>query len=169
MQKHLVKGVKIGIFFSVGIVILYLVYHRQNVAFQSDCGIKGIAEENCSLLQKVASDISNANYFWVIITMFLFMITNILRALRWKMMFKAIGYNPKFINLFGTIMINYLANLGIPRSGEVIRAGLISKYEDIPVEKHLEPYLLTVYLMLLCWSLSLVWPYLSEEMTFLTI
>ena len=137
MQKHLVKGVKIGIFFSVGIVILYLVYHRQNVAFQSDCGIKGIAEENCSLLQKVASDISNANYFWVIITMFLFMITNILRALRWKMMFKAIGYNPKFINLLGTIMINYLANLGIPRSGEVIRAGLISKYEDIPIEKAL--------------------------------
>lgn len=52
-------------------------------------------------------------------------------------MLQAIGYDPKTINLFGTIMINYLANLGIPRSGEVIRAGLIAEYEHIPVEKAL--------------------------------
>lgn len=51
------------------------------------------------------------------------------------MMFVAIGYRPRMINLVGTIMINYLANLGIPRSGEVIRAGLLSGYEDIPIEK----------------------------------
>jgi len=137
MQKHLVKGVKVGIFFAVGMIILYLVYQRQNVAFQADCSVKDISVENCSLLKKVAGDIGNANYYWVIVTMLLFMLTNILRALRWKMMFNAIGYHPRFINLFGTIMINYLANLGIPRSGEVIRAGLISKYEDIPVEKAL--------------------------------
>ena len=52
-------------------------------------------------------------------------------------MFEAIGYSPRFINLLATIMVNYLANLGIPRSGEIIRAGLISQYEDIPVEKSL--------------------------------
>lgn len=137
MQKHLVKGIKVSVFFAVGIIILYLVYHRQNVAFQADCQLKGIAADQCSLLQKIAGDIGNANYFWVVITMMLFMLTNVLRALRWKMMFKAIGYQPKFINLLGTIMINYLANLGIPRSGEVIRAGLISQYEEIPVEKAL--------------------------------
>ncbi|MBK8348953.1 MAG: flippase-like domain-containing protein [Saprospiraceae bacterium] len=135
MRQHLAKGAKIGIFFTVGIVILYLVYRRQDIAFQADCAIKGIPSENCSLLNKIVEDISNANYYWVLITMLLFMATNIIRALRWKMMFKAIGYQPRFINLIGSIMINYLANLGIPRSGEIIRAGLISQYEDIPVEK----------------------------------
>ncbi|MBC7884760.1 MAG: flippase-like domain-containing protein [Saprospiraceae bacterium] len=137
MQKHLVKGAKVSIFFAVGLIILYLVYQRQNIAFQSDCAIKGTPATECSLLGKVWQDISEANYFWVTITMLLFMITNVIRALRWKMMFKALGYRPRFVNLFGTIMINYLANLGIPRSGEVIRAGLISKYENIPVEKAL--------------------------------
>lgn len=137
MRKHLAKSVKIGIFFAVGIVILYLVYQRQDVAFQADCALKGTPPDQCSLLNKIIQDISNANYFWVVITMVLFMITNVFRALRWKMMFNAIGYQPKMVNLFGTIMINYLANLGIPRSGEVIRAGLISQYEDIPVEKAL--------------------------------
>jgi uncharacterized protein (TIRG00374 family) len=137
MRQHLAKGVKVGLFFTVGIIILYLVYQRQNVAFQADCALKGIPLPSCSLLNKVVVDISGANYFWVLITMFLFMCTNALRALRWQMMFVALGYRPRLINLFGTIMINYLANLGIPRSGEVIRAGLIAEYEDMPVEKAL--------------------------------
>lgn len=63
------------------------------------------------------------------------MCTNIIRALRWQMMLQSLEYKPKFINLLGTIMINYLANLGIPRSGELIRAGILSSHEDIPVEK----------------------------------
>jgi len=137
MKKHLGTFAKVSIFFGVGIIMLYLVYQRQNVAFQADCFSKGTPASECSLLAKIISDISNANYFWIFITMLLFMLTNVMRALRWKMMFVALGYKPKFINLFGTIMINYLANLGVPRSGEVIRAGLISKYEDIPVEKAL--------------------------------
>lgn len=137
MRSNIAKLAKVGLFFAVGIIILYLVYQRQNVAFQADCALKGTPADQCSLISKIVEDITNANYFWVVMTMVLFMITNIFRALRWKMMLEAIGYSPKFINLFGTIMINYLANLGIPRSGEVIRAGLIARYEDIPVEKAL--------------------------------
>ena len=32
-------------------------------------------------------------------------------------------------------MIGYLANLGVPRSGEFLRATAISTYEDIPFQK----------------------------------
>lgn len=129
------KGLKVFVFFAVGAIILYLLYQRQDAAFRADCAIKGIAKEDCSLLSKIKDDISNANYYWVILSASLFMITNIFRALRWRMMFRALGYEPRMINLIGTIMINYLANLGIPRSGEVIRAGILSEYEDIPIEK----------------------------------
>lgn len=137
MRHHLAKGAKITIFFSVGIIMLFLVYKRQDIAFQADCAIKGTPTDQCSLLGKIFEDISGANYIWIVLSLGLFMVTNVFRALRWKMMLNAIGYQPKFINLIGTIMINYLANLGIPRSGEVIRAGLISQYENIPVEKAL--------------------------------
>ncbi len=135
MRSHLIKGFKISLFFGVGIIILFLVYQRQDTAYQAECALKGIPVTDCSLMAKIAADISNANYFWVAVIMVLFLMSNVLRALRWKMMFRAIGYEPRMINLFGTIMINYLANLGIPRSGEIIRAGLLSGYEDIPVEK----------------------------------
>jgi glycosyltransferase 2 family protein len=135
LRNHLAKVLKIALFFGVGIIILFLVYQRQDTAYQAECALKGIAATDCSLLAKIGTDISNANYFWVVVIMLLFMLSNVLRALRWRMMLNAIGYQPRMINLFGTIMINYLANLGIPRSGEVIRAGLLSGYEDIPVEK----------------------------------
>ncbi len=135
MLQHLFKAAKISVFFGVGFVLLYLVYKNQDAAYQSDCIIKGISPENCSLISKLIEDVSNAHFFWVIVPMIIFMMTNVLRALRWKMMLQAMGYEPKFYNLFGTIMVNYLANLGVPRSGEVIRAGLLSKYEDIPMEK----------------------------------
>ena len=135
MNKHLSKGLKISLFFAVGGIILFIVFKKQDAAFQADCAFKGIAASDCSLLSKIGNDISNANYYWILVTLVCFMITNLMRALRWQMMLNAIGYKPRLINLFGTVMINYLANLGIPRSGELIRAGLLSGYEDIPVEK----------------------------------
>lgn len=135
MFKHLLKAAKIALFFGVGFILLYLVYKNQDTAYQAECALKNIPVEDCSLIAKIIEDVSHAHFFWVLITMAIFMMTNVLRALRWKMMFLALGYKPRFYNLFGTIMVNYLANLGIPRSGEVIRAGLLSQYEDIPMEK----------------------------------
>lgn len=135
MPKSVKKAIKAAIFFFIGFFIFYLVYQRQNTAYQEECTFKNIPEESCSLLLKVWQDIQSADYRWIVLVLILFLLTNVSRALRWKMMLKSLGYQPKTINLFGTIMINYLANLGIPRSGEFIRAGLISTYEDIPVEK----------------------------------
>ena len=49
-------------------------------------------------------------------------------------MVESIGYKPKVYNVFFSIMIGYLANLTIPRIGEIARAGIISKYERIAFE-----------------------------------
>ena len=47
------------------------------------------------------------------------------------------GYYPSFINLTGAVLVNYLSNLGIPRSGDVFRVTIISAYEKIPFSKGL--------------------------------
>lgn len=135
MPKSVLKALKAAVFFCIGFIIFYLVYKRQNKSYQEECLIKNIPLSDCSLVDKVWSDMQNADYYWIGVILLLFMITNLIRALRWKMMFKGMGYSPRNINLFGTIMVNYLANLGIPRSGEIIRAGLVSNYENIPLEK----------------------------------
>lgn len=78
---------------------------------------------------------TSANYLYIIYALIIFMISNIARALRWEQLLEPIGYKPRFLNSLMSIMAGYLANLGIPRSGEFIRAGLLARYEDYKVEK----------------------------------
>jgi uncharacterized membrane protein YbhN (UPF0104 family) len=64
-----------------------------------------------------------------------FMISNFSRAHRWQMLMKGIGMEVSYGNSFWTIMIGYMANLSIPRIGEVLRGALMARYEKQPVEK----------------------------------
>jgi uncharacterized membrane protein YbhN (UPF0104 family) len=45
------------------------------------------------------------------------------------------GYAPSFPNTFFAVMIGYLANLAVPRLGEVLKCTILSKYEKVPAEK----------------------------------
>lgn len=66
-----------------------------------------------------------------------FYLSNYFRALRWLIIFEPLGYKPSKINTIGTILVSYFANLGFPRSGEFVRAAMISRYENIPIDKSL--------------------------------
>lgn len=134
-KKHLSNFLKFLVFFGIGATILYLVYRSQNKAYQAKCTTDGIPLEECSLLQKVITDFAGANYFWVLLVLVAFTVSNISRASRWVMLLRPLGYQPKLINAFLTTIIGYFANLGLPRMGEVVRAGTMAQYEGIAVEK----------------------------------
>ena len=121
-------------FLGLGTLILYLLYNSQNAKYLEDCQLKGIPESECSLVDKVIEDFKSAKLIWLILISVLFMLSNIFRALRWKDMVQSIGFQPKVYNVFFSIMIGYLANLTIPRIGEIARAGIITKYEKIAFE-----------------------------------
>ncbi|SDK86152.1 hypothetical protein SAMN04488034_101685 [Salinimicrobium catena] len=76
-----------------------------------------------------------ADHKWIAISLFLGLLSHMSRAYRWKYLLEPMGYQPKFANSFMAVMGGYLANLGVPRSGEVLRGATISTYEDIPFEK----------------------------------
>lgn len=63
------------------------------------------------------------------------LVSHISRAYRWKYLLEPLGYSPRLLNSFMAVMVGYLANFGIPRSGEVLRAVTVSGYENIPFEK----------------------------------
>ena len=46
-----------------------------------------------------------------------------------------LGLNPKLSLMYHSVMIGYIINLTIPRSGEVARAGYFSKYQKSSSEK----------------------------------
>lgn len=134
-KRILSNLLKFLVFFGVGAGILYLVYRGQNKAYQATCAGDGIPAEECSLLQKVITDFAGANYFWILLVLLAFTISNYSRASRWVMLLRPLGYRPKLINAFLTTVLGYFANLGLPRIGEVVRAGTMAQYEHIAVEK----------------------------------
>ena len=63
------------------------------------------------------------------------LLSHVSRAYRWNFMLHPLGYRPRLINNVLAIFITYIANLGVPRSGELFRATVMQTYEQIPFEK----------------------------------
>lgn len=133
MKKNISNILKFLIFVGIGVGILYLVYANQNAAYQEECALKGL--ENCSLIDKVLEDFRTANYFWILLVVVAYTTSNLSRAARWIMLIRPLGYQPRFVNSFFSVMLGYFANLGFPRIGEFVRAGTMARYEKIGAEK----------------------------------
>ncbi|MBZ9729848.1 flippase-like domain-containing protein [Salegentibacter sp. JZCK2] len=85
--------------------------------------------------EELWQNILNANPWFLFLSMLFGGLSHLSRAYRWKFMLEPMGYKPKLANSFMAVMAGYLANFGIPRSGEVLRAASLSSYEKIPFEK----------------------------------
>ncbi len=81
----------------------------------------------------IFQNLASANYWWVIASMILSIGAHYLRAIRWKMLIKPLGFSPSNANTFHAVMIGYLANLAFPRMGEVTRCGVLTKTDKIPI------------------------------------
>tara|TARA_A100001011_G_scaffold162951_1_gene171482 strand:+ start:88412 stop:89386 length:975 start_codon:yes stop_codon:yes gene_type:complete len=83
----------------------------------------------------IFSYIKDADFRFIILSILFGILSHLSRAYRWKFLLTPIGYKPSFINLVLAVLVGYVANLGIPRSGEILRATTLSTYEKIPFEK----------------------------------
>lgn len=77
----------------------------------------------------------NANYFYIYLSLFIALFGFLSRAYRWKFSLEHLGYQTKFHNNLMAVCVAYFMNLTIPKSGEVTRAIILKKYEDIPFDK----------------------------------
>ncbi len=77
---------------------------------------------------------ASANYFWVALSLIIAWLSHFSRAWRWKYMLEPLGFKAKVSSLYHSVMIGYIINLTVPRSGEFARAGFLSKKEDLPFE-----------------------------------
>ncbi len=76
-----------------------------------------------------------ADYSWLVFSVVLGILSHVIRALRWKILLEPMGHHPKNSNTFYAVMIGYLANLALPRLGEVTRCGVLNRYEKIPINQ----------------------------------
>lgn len=154
VNKTLINILKFLFFLSLGAGILYLVYKNQNEAFLTDCSQRGIPASECNLMDKLLNDFKSVRFEWILMVMLAFLVSNFNRSVKWLILLRSMGYRPKFFNAFLSILVGYFANLGLPRMGEVVRAGVLSKYEKVPAEKVLGTIVVDRAVDLLCMALA---------------
>ena len=74
------------------------------------------------------------NYWWVFASIALSYLSYLLRAYRWNLLLKPLGYpHLKMHRTNVAVLIGYLANLAFPRLGEVTRCGILKRNENVPM------------------------------------
>jgi len=117
LNRKLLKILKVLAFFSLGIVIFWLVYKDQDI-------------------HRIESILKNdVNYKWIWISLFLGLLSHVSRTIRWGLMIEPLGQRPRMLNTFLAVMVGYLMNLVIPRMGEISRCGVLARYEKISFTK----------------------------------
>ena len=152
-------------------------YHNLKIIFPPFLGIFFIylsvvmtSDEERKL---IISYIINADLKYIISAIVFGILSHLSRAFRWKFLLNPLGYYPRFINSILAVLVSYIANLGIPRSGEILRATTLSNYEKIPFEKlfgtiiaeRLIDFIILLSLIFLTLSLQFesIWQILREK------
>ncbi|MCW3103381.1 MAG: hypothetical protein JWO09_1821 [Bacteroidetes bacterium] len=116
MKKTLLAIFKFLFFLGIGILLVWLV-----VKDKTDAEIANIKDA-----------LRQADYFWIFLSVIISGLSHYFRALRWKILLAPMGHHPKTATTFFSVMVGYLANLAVPRLGEVTRCGLLTRYEKVP-------------------------------------
>ena len=115
------KQLKILIPIALGLFFIYLTFQITSEAERA----------------LIWSYIKSAKIEYVLAAMCLGACADIIRGLRWQFLSKAIGHKSNSIISIASVFMCYTSNMAIPRSGEVIRATILSEYNEIPISKTL--------------------------------
>jgi hypothetical protein len=116
MLKRFLNIFKYFIFLGLGILVFWWVYKDEP-------------------FDKYKSAFKDLNYFWILLSIFFNILSQLSRAVRWNMLIKPLGYKPRLLNSYLSVLILYFVNILLPRAGEVFRCTILSRYEKIPFAK----------------------------------
>ncbi len=113
INKKFLNILKIVAFILIGVVLFWLVYRKQDFG-------------------TIKTAVLGAKFQWLFLSMILGLSSHYSRAVRWNLLLQPLGYKARKKTLFFGVMIMYLTNYAIPRSGEIARCGVVNRYEKIP-------------------------------------
>ncbi len=119
MKKNIISILKILFFLAIGIFFIWI-FLRQLTPEQK---------------KEIWESFIHADFSWLLLSVVVGIFSHIVRAIRWRSLIEPLGYTPSRSNTFFAVMIGYLANMALPRLGEVTRCGVLNKYEKIPINK----------------------------------
>ncbi len=116
MKKTAIQAVKFTAFLILGLLLLYLAFRNINFS-------------------ELRAELKEADYSWLILALFISALGALSRARRWVLLIRSLGYKPGLVTTFHSTMSGYLANMALPRMGEITRCMMLSRREKIPVDK----------------------------------
>ena len=116
MRKGILQTLKFLAFLAVGLLLLWFAF--RNIDFS-----------------KLWEELKEADYSWLLLSILFGLIAFLSRARRWVLLINPLGFKPSFRNAFYTMMTGYLANIALPRIGEITRCVALGKKEKIPVDQ----------------------------------
>jgi uncharacterized protein (TIRG00374 family) len=119
MNKALGNLIKLVIFLGLGIFLVWLITHKLTPL----------------QWQRIHEAARTANYWLLIPVCIIGFFSFLFRALRWRLLLLPLGYRVGVFTIYSAVVVGYLANLAIPRMGEVTRCGMLARYERLPVDK----------------------------------
>jgi uncharacterized protein (TIRG00374 family) len=119
MNKRLRTALQYGFFLGLGIFLVWW-------------SVKDLTKQDKSDIRQA---LLMARY-WLLIPVFgILFLSHYIRAIRWKLLIEPMGYKPSTTNTLFAVFIGYLANLAVPRLGEVLKCTVLSRYEKVPADK----------------------------------
>jgi len=113
LKKILIDILKYVFFLGLGLFLFWLSMRKLN-------------------FDEMMQEIANADYLWAVIGLALAIISHVFRSLRWNLLINSMGYKTRLSTTFYALMVGYMANTAVPRMGEFMRCGVLSKKEKIP-------------------------------------
>jgi hypothetical protein len=116
LRKGILQTLKFLAFFSVGCLLLWFAF--RSVDFK-----------------KLGFELKQADYSWLLLSVLFGFFAFVSRARRWVLLINPLGFKPSTRNAFYSLMTGYLANVALPRIGEITRCVALGKKEKIPVDQ----------------------------------
>jgi uncharacterized membrane protein YbhN (UPF0104 family) len=114
-MKHLLTVLKYALLLSISGALMWYAVRGQD-------------------LSRIGHYIRTANYFWLSLSLILSALGYFSRAYRWQMQLEASQTPATYWKTYHAMMVGYLANLVLPRAGEVIRCSVLRRTSGVPVQ-----------------------------------
>ncbi len=77
------------------------------------------------------------DWTWMWLSMPFGVLAQVLRAVRWRQSLEPLGERPRMMSCVHAVFLSYASSLAVPRVGEVLRCGVLKKYDGVSFTKSL--------------------------------
>lgn len=125
MKKHIQSILKLILFVGLGVFFIWL-------------SVKDLTpEQRNTIAADMGKVFTGTRWTYLVIAMALGVLSVYLRGLRAILLLSPMGYRVSKTNAYHSVMVCYMANVAVPRLGELLRCTFLQRYEKVPFEKSL--------------------------------